>query len=111
MNSPGSFTSLSNSHELHLISFSVCIHLASFSACIGILNFYSFSFTKGWDVWGVAFVPSERSIFNGFFGSCPTFVHCSELGGSTFRGTDLLSVCPFYRGCPYFRGLFREVPL
>ena len=43
----------------------------------------------------------------------PAFVHCSELGVSTFRGTDLLAlignqsgcltVSTLQRGYPYFR--------
>ena len=48
------------------------------------------------------------------------FVHCSELGGSAFRGTDLLALVG-NQSVPYclsivvrlslFQSLFREVPL
>ena len=60
-------------------------------------NFCSFNFTEklghGFTkVWGVAFVPSKRFIFNIFDGTVPAFVYCLELGESTFRGTDLLAL-------------------
>ena len=60
----------------------------------------------------MAFPPLSRGPFSiNSLESAPAFVHCSKLGGSVFRGTDLLALvgnqsviyfCPLYRG-PYFR--------
>ena len=87
-NLPGSFTSLSNSHEPHL----ACVSLfLTFVHSISQKGWAWFHHKKKKEVRGVAFVPSERSIFNEFTGSCPSFCPLSELGGSIFRGTDLLA--------------------
>ena len=48
--------------------------------------------------------------------AAPAFVHCSELGGSTFRGTALLALVR-YQSVPYCLSfverlsLFQRVPL
>ena len=87
-NLPKSFISLRNSHKPHLVLLS------------GLSLFLTFviQFHKKAGMWfhkmsgGVVYVPSKRFIFSGVIEAAPAFVCCSELGGSDFRGTDLLAL-------------------
>ena len=71
--------------------------------------------------WGVAFVPSEKSIFNGFIGSCPSF--CLLFGVRRIHFQRYLSISSCWASIgalllvhcielvPTPESPFREVPL
>ena len=58
----------------------------------------------------MAFVPSMRSIFNGFIGTAPAFVQSLKLGGSIIRGADPLALVG-NQSVPYCLFLFQRVYL